>query len=185
MSNSIIWRMLEDQGLEFANLGVREDGWELSGTAVLMHEGSPSKIEYLVICDSSWSTRSVSVCGMIGGERFAIDLEVDSDQEWRRNGVAQPAVSGCLDVDLGFSPSTNILPIRRLALDVGEESEVRVAWLQFPSFELKELTQIYRREGDKIYRYESGGGAFISTLAVNNVGFVIDYPGLWRAESTT
>lgn len=185
MSDSIIWRMLKEQGHEFANLAARGDAWELSGAAIFVHEGRPTRIDYLVICDSSWSTRSVTVSGMMGSERFTIDLEVDSHQSWRRNGVVQPAVSGCVDVDLGFSPSTNILPIRRLALDVGEKAEIKAAWLQFPSFELKELTQIYHREGDKIYRYESGGGAFKSVLDVNSVGFVIDYPGLWQAESST
>ena len=185
MSDSIIWRMLEQHGYEFADLAAKEDGWKLSGTAIFVHEGCPSRMNYLVICDSSWSTRSVNVHGMMGAEKVGIDLDVNSDQGWRRNGVSQAAVSGCVDVDLGFSPSTNILPIRRLALDVDEEAEIKAAWLQFPSFELKELTQTYRREGDRVYRYESGGGSFVSTLATNDVGFVIDYPGLWRAESTT
>ncbi|MDQ2068799.1 putative glycolipid-binding domain-containing protein [Natronospira bacteriovora] len=177
--------MLKEQGHEFASLVAREDVWELSGTVIFVHEGHPTRIDYLVICDSSWSTRSVNVSGMMGSERFTIDLEVDSDQSWKRNGVAQAEVFGCVDVDLGFSPSTNILPIRRLALDVDEKAEIKVAWLQFPSFELKSLTQVYHREGGNIYRYESGGGAFKSVLAVDDIGFVIDYPGLWRAESAT
>jgi hypothetical protein len=41
------------------------------------------------------------------------------------------AGEGCLDIDLGFSPSTNLLPIRRLTLAVGEAATVRAAWLPF------------------------------------------------------
>jgi hypothetical protein len=90
-----------------------------------------------------------------------------------------------VDIDLGFSPSTNLLPIRRLALNVGEEAEVRAAWLPFPSLVFEVLPQVYRREGERTYRYESRGGAFVRVLEVNAVGFVTSYPGLWQAESAT
>lgn len=185
MSDSIVWKMLEQPGHEFASIAQKEGGWELSGTAVLLHEHFPSRIDYVVKCDSSWSTRSAHVLAIIEGETLVIDLEADADKGWRRNGITQPETIDCSDVDLGFSPSTNTLPIRRLALSVGQEAEVKAAWLRFPSFELKELTQVYRREGDKVYRYESGGGSFICTLEVNDAGFVTDYPGLWRAEPAT
>lgn len=39
------------------------------------------------------------------------------------NGVDCPAVAGCTDIDLGFSPSTNLLPIRRLSLEVGDTGQ--------------------------------------------------------------
>jgi hypothetical protein len=88
-----------------------------------------------------------------------------------------------VDIDLGFSPSTNLLPIRRLKLAVGEEAEVRAAWLSFPSLRFELLSQMYRREAERTYRYESGGGTFVRTLEVNAAGLVTSYPGLWQAES--
>ena len=69
-----------------------------------------------------------------------------------------------------------------LALAVGEQAEVRAAWLPFPSLEFELLPRVYRREGERTYRYESGGGAFVRTLEVNAVGFVTSYPGIWQAE---
>ena len=90
-------------------------------------------------------------------------------------------MEGCVDVDLNFSPSTNLLPIRRLGLAVGEEADVRAAWLRFPSFSLELLDQRYRRTGDLAYHYESGGGSFRADLRVDAVGFVTDY-AVWRAE---
>ena len=68
-----------------------------------------------------------------------------------------PAVAGCVDLDLNFSPSTNLLPIRRLNLSVGQEAAVRAAWLRFPSFILEPLEQLYRRVDATTYRYESAG----------------------------
>lgn len=38
------------------------------------------------------------------------------------------------------------------------------------------------RTGTSRYSYESGGGAFVATLETNALGFVTEYPGLWRAE---
>ncbi len=92
---------------------------------------------------------------------------------------------GCIDLDLNFSPSTNLLPIRRLALTVGETADVRAAWLRFPSFKLEPLPQQYRRIGETTYRYESAGGQFIADLKVNRSGFVVDYPSIWQAEITS
>lgn len=183
MSDSIIWRKLEHPGHEVANLTQKEKSWELSGTAIFSYERSPCRIDYSVICDLSWSTKLVNVHGTMGTKKVAIDLEVDADNRWFLNGTALSILSGCIDIDLGFSPSTNLLPIRRLALGIGQKFEVNAAWLHFPSFELKVLSQTYRRDAERVYQYESAGGSFVSTLKVNDAGFVTDYPGLWLAES--
>ena len=92
---------------------------------------------------------------------------------------------GCTDIDLNFSPSTNLLPIRRLGLAVGEASDVKAAWLRFPSFRLEPLAQQYRRLDELTYRYESAGGQFVAELKVDPSGFVVDYPGLWQAEAVS
>lgn len=98
------------------------------------------------------------------------------------NEVDCPAVAGCTDIDLGFSPSTNLLPIRRLSLEVGEPVEVQAAWLPFPTLSFELLTQTYRRTGKMTYQYEADGGAFSRTLEVNEVSLVTNYPGLWQIE---
>ena len=162
MTHSILWRRLDLPG----------------------HEGIPCRLDYVVACDSGWRTRSARVSGMLGDREVDLNVTVDPEQRWHLNGTECPAVGGCVDIDLGFSPSTNLLPIRRLALDVGEEAAVRAAWLPFPSLVFEVLPQVYRREGQWTYRYESGGGTFVRMLEVNAVGFVTSYPGLWRTEAT-
>jgi len=101
------------------------------------------------------------------------------------NGKECPEVAGCIDLDLNFSPSTNLLPIRRLNLAVGQEAVVRAAWLRFPGFTLEPLEQLYRRVDATTYRYESAGGRFVANLQVNAEGFVTYYPKFWQAESGT
>jgi hypothetical protein len=116
--------------------------------------------------------------------KTSVDLQVTTDTagHWQLNEVEQSSVEGCTDIDLNFSPSTNLLPIRRLNLVIGQAAEVKAAWLRFPSFKLELLPQQYRRLDERTYRYESGGGQFVADLKVNRSGFVIDYPGLWQAE---
>jgi hypothetical protein len=113
---------------------------------------------------------------------IGVQIDTDSDRRWWLNGEECPEVAGCIDLDLNFSPSTNLLPIRRLNLAVGQEASVRAAWLRFPSFKLEPLEQIYRRAGPSVYRYESAGGGFVTDLEVNEAGFVTHYPNLWRNE---
>jgi uncharacterized protein len=91
-------------------------------------------------------------------------------------------VPGCLDLDVNFSPATNLLPIRRLNLSVGLEAEVRTAWLRFPSFALELLIQHYRRIDEPTYRYESDAGKFVAELKVDAFGYVKKYPGFLEAE---
>jgi hypothetical protein len=188
LNQTIIWRRLDEPGHEFAQLFFEDNVWRLSGTAIFAFgrpQRQPVRLDYLVMCDADWQTRSASVSGWVGDETICIDISVDEARRWRLNGVEVPAVEGCLDIDLSFSPSTNLLPIRRLRLNVGDEVAATAAWLRFPDFRLEPLSQSYRRISGAGYRYESGGGEFVAQLSVNEVGFVTSYPNLWVVEAPT
>jgi hypothetical protein len=123
--HSILWRRLDQPGHESARLSQQPDGWHLSGTAVFAHEARPCRLDYRVVCDVGWRTVSGRVTGWIGSQTVEIDLSVDAGGRWWLDGTESPGVVGCVDLDLGFSPSTNLLPIRRLGLAVGQEAVVR------------------------------------------------------------
>jgi hypothetical protein len=160
-----------------------EGGWRLTGTAVLAHAGKACRLDYLIVCDPTWRTVSTLVTGWVGDRTVDLRIGVDPAGRWRLDGAECPGVDGCLDVDLAFSPSTNLLPIRRLALAVGQQGAVAAAWLRFPEFRLERLDQVYRRLDAETYRYESAGGSFVRELTVNAAGLVTRYPGLWEAEA--
>jgi hypothetical protein len=149
---------------------------------VFSYEQRPCKLDYLVTCAADWRTCAAHVTGVIGDSDVSVRVSVDGDRKWYLDDTECPVVAGCMDIDLGFSPSTNLLPIRRLSLAIGQEAEVRAAWLPFPSLTLELLPQVYRREGQRLYRYESSGGAFVRLLEVSEDGFVTNYPGLWVEE---
>ncbi|HET6595314.1 MAG TPA: putative glycolipid-binding domain-containing protein [Anaerolineales bacterium] len=181
---SILWRGLFFAGHESCRLRSAGDEWHLDGTAVFSHEQRPCCLSYHIVCDGTWRTHSTQVEGWLGGESIDLHIRTDLDGHWWMNEVEQPQVAGCTDIDLNFSPSTNLLPIRRLGLGVGETGEVNAAWLRFPSFKLERLSQQYRRLDENLYSYESAGGQFVAELKVNSSGFVIEYPNLWQAEAS-
>lgn len=181
----ILWRRLDRPGHESARLSFHESSWHLTGTAVFSHAEEPCRLDYHVICDSKWQTVSAGVVGWVGKGNVEVEITVDSAHRWRLNGIECPQVTGCADLDLNFSPSTNLLPIRRLDLAIGQEAEVKAAWLRFPSFTLEPLSQIYRCIAAESYQYESAGGKFMAELAVNAAGLVTDYPNFWTLEATS
>lgn len=177
----ILWKRLDRAGHEAARARFRDGRWRLSGCALFEDEAGPCRLEYDVFCDESWATLFASVTGWVGEREIDVRVEI-GDGRWTLNGLHVPEVDGAVDVDLNFSPSTNLLPIRRLGLAVGEEASVRAAWLRFPSFRLEPLEQTYRRTSRSTYRYESAGGRFVRELTVRDDGFVTSYPDFWIAE---
>lgn len=147
------------------------------------HERNACSLTYVVKCNAAWETELARVSGWMGNALIDITVTPDAEHRWRLNGVEMPAVQGCIDVDLNFSPSTNTLPIRRLQLQIGEEAVVRAAWLRFPTFKLEVLEQRYRRLDAAKYPYESAGGSFVAEIRANEAGLATEYADIWVAES--
>lgn len=181
---AILWQRLDRPGHDAATLRVDDGGAVLSGMAVF-HEGDPTALAYVVHVDRNWQTTEGRVWGWRGREAIDLRLRRDGAGSWTLNDLPCPAVQGCIDLDLSFTPATNLLPLRRLSLGVGESAEVRSAWLEWPEVRLTLLVQRYRRRSETEYEYESdlpGAEQFRAMLRVHPDGWVLDYAGLWRAE---
>lgn len=183
IKSMILWRRLDQPGYESARLVQNDPGWLLAGTAVFSHENQTCRLGYWINCAAQWLTVSARVKGWIGKKAVELEISTDANRRWFMNGEESTAVAGCLDLDLNFSPSTNLLPIRRLGLVIGQSAEVKAAWLRFPSFTLEPFEQRYHRIDTLTYRYESAGGEFVRVLQVNSAGFITHYPGFWQIEA--
>jgi hypothetical protein len=91
------------------------------------------------------------------------------------------ALDGAVDVDLGVTPSTNTLPIRRLGLEIGEHADLVVAWVRFPDLAVERSDQRYTRLAENTYRYASG--SFSRDIEADDLGLVTSYPDLFVTES--
>ena len=181
--HSILWRRIDTSGHETARVYGDDDGWYLDGSAIFLYEGSPCRLEYFIECDTDWTTRSATVDGWVGEHVVECEISVSADRLWYLDDQEIKSVEGCIDLDLNFSPVTNLLPLRRLNLKDGGRESVSAAWLKFPSFTLERLEQSYSRIDGSTVKYESRGGEFVRELKVNQAGLVIDYPGFWIAEA--
>jgi hypothetical protein len=181
---AIFWRKVDHPGHDSCRLFKLSAGWRLSGVAVLWEAGRACHFQYEVIADVGFRTKSAAVVGYLG--RKAVDIRIRSPRtgRWRVDGLPNPDVAGCLDVDLGFTPATNLLAIRRLALKVGQHAEAPAAYLEFPSWRFTKLPQRYERIGRTEYAYEAPTVDYAAILKVSSVGAVVQYPGLFELIST-
>jgi hypothetical protein len=182
VADRVLWQQTEPFGADFVELQEVLGGWRISGIALFVHQGLPCRLEYAVLVDSLWSTRSVAVHGRTGESVVAVRIAVDESREWALNGKPCTTVSGCHDVDLSFTPATNVLPIRRLRLGVGESAPVRAAWLRFPELVLEPLDQTYLRTGPQSYLYATSSG-FTAELQTRESGLPETYGSYWTAKA--
>jgi uncharacterized protein len=186
VARPILWRRLDVPGYDAASLREMDGGAELRGMAVFHDEGGPTALHYSVRCDAEWRSTEATIDGWCGGQTVQLRIRRAPAGTWTLNGVPCPAVAGCVDLDLSFTPATNLLPLRRLDLPVGQAAEVRSAWLGWPAVVLTPLVQRYARRSVAKYEYEAdvpGAAKFVGVLRVEPRGWVLDYAALWQAEA--
>lgn len=183
MESWAFWRRIDVPGQDACRLW-REPGgdWRLAGTAVF-HDGVPSVIDYAVVCDPSWVTRSARLRGWRGSVDVRVEIQRSADGEWTLDERPMSDLRDCLDVDLGFTPATNVIQLRRTALAVGAVADAPSAWFDVASLRLERLEQRYERRSPTAYWYEAPQFDYAALLEVRSDGFVRDYPGLWKMES--
>lgn len=179
MKTQIEWVSQAFLGRERCILEYDSSGYSLSGDAELSINDQPIRLQYRVLCDREWRTKAAHVAGGVGHTAVDISIRVEAGQIWLVGGQEQPHMWSCIDIDLGFTPATNTIPIRRLELAPGEEAEIKTVWLKLPEIELVPLRQTYKRISLEEYLYHSENAGSSALLKVNALGLVTEYPGLW------
>jgi uncharacterized protein len=189
---TVLWQGIQSPGSEWCTLEREPEGWRFRGIVLAEVATVPVLVQYAVALASDWSTRAVEIVMRSGdaSEPRELTLTVAPDQRWQITRVPSPnpampqddlqALLGLVDVDLGFSPVTNTLPIRRLNPAIGEAVAVTAAWVRFPELTIEPLPQRYIRLAERRYRYESAGGAFVAEIEVDDLGLVTAYEGGWQ-----
>jgi uncharacterized protein len=179
---SMLWRRLDTPGHDACRLEGSDVDWRLYGTAVFLQDGVPARLGYSLTCDRSWRTQHGRVSGWVGPASVEFRITRTSGGAWCLNGEVVPVPEHCIDLDLGFTPATNLVQLRRLALAVGNAADAPVAWLDSSVGTLDVLAQRYERRSETTYWYEAPRFEYEGLLEVTPAGFVYRYPGLWVAE---
>jgi uncharacterized protein len=176
---TIKWDGIADQTHEIFLISL-DDEWKAKGTITGIVEGKPVDLSYSIEIDNLWQVHTVNVNSADGR---ALAFVKRKDGWYDQDGLLRKDLNHCIDVDLTLTPFTNTLPIRRLKLRDGESAEIDVVYFEVEKWEVRPAPQRYTRLNKNTYHFESLDIDFNATLKVDDDGFIIDYPELFkRAE---
>jgi hypothetical protein len=179
LRRTLRWVPAEGIGLEHAQITEWDDAIRVRSTVIGDKDGTAYGIHYDMTLDPDWTFRSVTLQRMDGVVKV---LSSDREGNWVDGfGHPLPELTGCIEIDLSGTPFTNTLPIRRNRDWVnGESRRFDMAWVPLDILEPFRDGQIYTPLGGGKWRYQSADGSFEATIAVDEDGLVLDYPGLFR-----
>jgi hypothetical protein len=120
-----------------------------------------------------------AVVATLEGAPLKAGYTVETDTAWVTRRVQ---VDGCIDPDISMTPFTNTLAIRRLGLKAGEAADIKVAYVLVPELSLRAAAQRYTRLAERLWRFDGLDIDFTADLMVDEGGFVVEYPGLFRRD---
>jgi uncharacterized protein len=179
MTADIGWTALRWPGLEHVIVSDEAGGLTATSHAVLA-ENRLVTVAYDLTCDASSRFRKLTVSVAAAGGEQTLTL-TSEDAGWIADGTVRPDLAGCVDIDINCTPLTNTLPVRRLNWSREATHDIDVAYVTVPELKVRKVSQRYTRLGPALFRYESG--SFRRDLTLDESGFVLDYPGLWRRLS--
>jgi hypothetical protein len=177
---TVLWHNPYDRSSELCRLVETSGGFAFEGLGLAPADGVPARVDYRVDADSQWRSLGIYIRMESAGATKEIALVHDESGDWMLDGEVQEHLDGCRDVDFRFTPSTNTLPIRRLAPAVGETVDSRAAWISYPGLEVVSSEQMYKRLSTNEFRFRSED--FEADLLVDDSGLVLRYgEEYWRA----
>lgn len=184
MERNVVWQPWGDTGIEHLRLIWNADAVIADSLLFRVYEHRPVRLRYEIRADPGWRVREVNV-NLWDPDHRQLSLRSDGEGNWHDvDGRALPDLAGCIDVDLTATAFTNTLPIRRLRLQPGDVSEIRVAFIRVPDLSCVAVNQRYTcldlRPVGVTYRYEGVTTGYLTELEVDQDGIVLDYPDNFR-----
>ena len=175
-----LWKCLHHPGEDTSTLISTDDGWRLEGLARIRFPEGPTTVRYVVDCTRDWGPKTARIELRRKRQDRVLHIQVDSRGNWEVGGFRRKDLHGSAALDLAASPATNTIAVRRLDLPIGGSQEIPVAWMTFPDLEVRPVRQRYSRLSNDNYRYEGLHNGFIAEFDVDELGFVLNYPGFWE-----
>ena len=178
MERFAVWQGLDEPRIEVARLRFGDRSLVASGVQFSATEPG-YRLDYSLATGDRYVTRELAIEVEGDDWRRSLRLRRAEDGEWSSDGLGD-----ALDCDLGLSPLTNLMPIRRAALHAREgTSEIAVAWVAVPELTVHRAAQRYTHVRPGVVRFESLDGefeGFTAELEVDEAGLILHYPELAR-----
>ena len=169
---------MDGPGHDAACLQSRDSWWRLSGSAVFLHESGPAALAYSVETDGRFVAKRGTIRGFVGDRAVDHDMRREAGH-WTLDGAAIDGLSHLLDLDFGFTPSTNTLALKRAPPPVRQKTSLPAAWFDLDGATLTELSQTYERLSETSFHYRAPSVGYEGVLEFHGDGFISVYPGLW------
>ncbi len=191
---AVVWIGLDEARLELALIRLTAIELRASVTQIGTRP-MPYRLSYHVTTASGFRTQEVVAVSEGAGWRRRLELRRGSDGVWscdvETEGQADlppiedlPDLSEAIDCDVGRSPLTNTLPVRRLGLLDGGEVELAMAWISVPDLRVLRSEQRYEfvsaADDEVIIRYVGRHRSYVGELTFDQHGIVLHYPELAR-----
>jgi hypothetical protein len=156
IEHHVLWHCSLLSSSEHALLRESAHGYRLQGVVTVPLGDVPCHIEYTVEIDHGWHASEARAAITTPSGVREIVLQSHDTGEWELDGVPAPSLGSCHDIDLGWTPATNTIPIRRLDLEIGKSASIAAAWVRFPELDVVSNEQQYTRLANDRWRYQSG-----------------------------
>lgn len=183
MQKKITWRSQACQSEEHCEISSSDAGIEIRGSVQgTADDGKEFEINYTLELSPEWQVQHIVVRDA-KDEGNELDLQYENGQWFDVDGWHLEAYDGVEYVDLTITPSTNTLPIKRLAFEGREPQKIDVLYIDLPSFQTRRVEQYYTKLGKHTYRYQDGERPdFIADIVLDDDDFVAIYPNLFTSN---
>lgn len=171
------WTTWSGDGDETVTIRWENEGFTVSG----MVSDAPGRehLQYALRLNASWQVRQFLLFRDLDDPDLW--LATDGSGRWgEMNGVHRTELDGCYDIDMACTPLTQTLPIRRLPLLDGDTAELPVISINPDTLGVIAHLQRYTRIDNRHWQHEVIDAGPATEFEVDEFGFVVDYPDLFR-----
>lgn len=144
------WRTWDHDHTETLTLRWENEGWTATG------EVTREAITYALRLSATWEVRQLLLFRDL--DQPDLWLGTDGAGRWGEvTGAQRPELDGVTDLEMPCTPFPHSIPIRRLALDVGETADVLVATIDVETLAVVPIRRRYERVGPNRYTLHALG----------------------------
>jgi uncharacterized protein len=202
MNRMVWWNGLDQWRAEVSEIDLGSGRLSASGVQIGV-DPLPYRLDYAVVTSSGFVTEAIRVIVKGAGWHRRLDLRRDTSGHWscdvENSGAADlpapggdmSAVAGALDCDLGRSPSSNTMPVRRHNLHREPGAvDFFMAWVSVPDLSVHPSRQRYEHvrldpDDTSVVRYVGEHRDYVGELRFDRDGVVITYPDLAERVGTS
>jgi uncharacterized protein len=185
MQKNILWTGIEYHSLENCILTITDKGSAINSSIIGVYANQLYRVAYRIGTNQYWETTSLEITSQLNNTVETIDFRKEGKESWYVNGRPDEKFNGCIDVDISLTPFTNALPINRLKLSEKESAQIKVLYVDVLGRKMMPVQQKYTKLSQTGYKYENIPNDFEAVLTVDDLGLIVQYPGLFTRTYIT